>query len=135
MNQTPASILVLAASVLGYAAAVRYYHESGVLIGLAGLAVGAWGVVSLVIACIRERELLIDSSARLDIFDRYMGRGPATRERQYRRIDEDVEIELPADLKAQLSLAAHMEGRGRSELVADALRRHLPRVTKNRSAA
>ena len=79
MNQTPAAILVLAASVFSYvahAASLGSQGQASVMLTLAAIAVGLWGMVSLFSASIREREKLIDSNARLEVFDRMLESEP-----------------------------------------------------------
>ena len=78
MNQTPAALLVLAASVMAFAAqsASATSNNQAVILTLSALVLGAWGVVSLMAAGLRERDQLIDSHNRLDLLDRVMVREP-----------------------------------------------------------
>jgi hypothetical protein len=150
MNQTPASILVLAASLLGYAALSQTVDNgTGVLVGLAAIALGLWGVISLLGASLREREL-IDGTPRTELVERWLGRGaalaglrnpmppmpapqapapPVAARRPAMSFDD-----LPADVKAQLSVMAHLQGKDHSQLVEEALRQYLPRNDRTRAA-
>ena len=135
MNQTPASILVLASSVFGFAA-VRDSSAPQTILVLASVVIGFWGVLAMVGAVIRERELLIDNHARLDVFDRFFQRdpGPAAARPKTRQSAPDRSLEVPPELHAQIKIVAEMEGRDRSEVLEEALRRHLPKYSKSRVA-
>ena len=135
MNQTPASILVLASSVFGFAA-VRDPSAPQTILVLASLAIGFWGALSMIGAVIRERELLIDNHARLDVFDRFFQRdtNPVAARNKVRQTTPDRSLEVPPELHAQIKIVAEMEGRDRSEVLEEALRRHLPKYSKTRVA-
>ena len=158
MNQTPAAILILSSSVLAYAAtqgttaignaAGVTTHSSpiGVILGLGGLVLGIWGIISLIGASIRDRELAFDGQTRNDLlgmFDpRRMSRpygppmanpvGPA---RTATTAADPSSVALTPEMKAQLSMAAHLEGRDRSQIVEEALRRYLPRYENSSTKA
>lgn len=158
MNQTPASILILTSSILAYSATVgttaittntagiTTAHTSpiGILLGLAGLVLGIWGVISLIGASIRDREMAFDGTSRQDLlamFDpRRANRGysnsvsPVTASRVATSADPSS-IALSPEVKAQLSMASHLEGRERSQIVEEALRRYLPRYENSTKAA
>jgi hypothetical protein len=140
MNQTPAAILVLAASVMSYAAnaaGTAAYHQSSVILSLCALATGIWGAISLIAACIRERELLIDNHARLDILDRAMVREPLRALKEVARPKRPAPrrpLEISADIQARLNAAARIEGRDRSEILDETLRKHLPDYDQSRVA-
>jgi hypothetical protein len=140
MNQTPAAILVLAASVMAYAAhaaSMTSHNQASVILTLAGLAAGLWGVISLVAASVREREMLIDSHARLDVLDRVMVREPLRALKEAARPvrgESRRPLEISPDLHAQLNAVAHLEGRDRSEILEETLRKHLPKYTQTHAA-
>jgi len=140
MNQTPAAILVLAASVMSYAAhaaSVTSHSNATVILTICALAVGALGGVSLLAACIRERELLIDSHARLDILDRVMVREPLRALKEVARPTRPASqrpLEISADIQARLNTIARLEGRDRSEILEETLRQHLPEYDQTRVA-
>jgi hypothetical protein len=158
MNQTPAAILILTSSILAYAAtqgttaitnsAGVTTHSSpiGVILGLAGLVLGIWGVISLIGASIRDRELAFDGQTRNDLlgmFDpRRMARpyappmgNPVGAARTATAGVDPSGVALTPEMKAQLSMAAHLEGRERSQIVEEALRRYLPRYENYTKAA
>jgi hypothetical protein len=112
-------------------------QTSATVLTLTTLAVGVWGALSLIGAMIRERELFIDNHARLDVFDRIMGREPKGelgRTVVRSRRSTDRALEISPEVQAQLAAAAELEGRDRSEILEETLRRHLPKYTKPRAA-
>ena len=94
MNQTPAALLILTSSILAYAATVggtttmatnaagvtTHTSAVGVILGLSGLVLGVWGVISLIGASIRDRELSFDGAARPDLLGMFV---PRRATRQY----------------------------------------------------
>ena len=139
MNQTPAAILVLAAAALSHAAhatSLSSFNQASVILTLCAIAIGVWGVVSLIAACIRERELLIDSHARLDVLDRVMVREPmrAIKEATRPRYETRRPLEISSDAQMRLNSAARVEGRDRSEILDEMLRQHLPEYDQSRVA-
>ena len=153
MNQTPAAILILTSSILAYAATagttdsvatgagvVTPTSPIGVILGLGGLVLGIWGVISLIGASIRDRELFFEGHQRTDfmgMFDprRAMARpytpvGTPTRA----AAPEAAGLTLSPEMKAQLSMASHLEGRERAQIVEEALRRYLPRYENSKAA-
>ena len=159
MNQTPAAILILTSAVLAYSATVgttaittteagiATTHTSGIgiLLGLAGLVLGIWGVISLIGASIRDREMAFDGAMRPDLlgmFDpRRMARpyaGAGVAPMGTGRVNPGIDpasVMLSPEMKAQLSMASHLEGRERSQIVEEALRRYLPRYDNSTKAA
>ena len=155
MNQTPAAILILTSSILAYAATVggtttvatteagltTQTSGVGVILSLAGLVLGIWGVISLIGASIRDRELAFDGTARPDLlgmFDpRRMSRtyamGSPVPPRTMAPADPAA-VELSPEVKAQLSMASHLEGKDRAQIVEEALRRYLPRYENTKAA-
>jgi|GEM_PF-3060448 len=155
MNQTPASILILTASILAYSAtsgATFTTTDAGVttqtsavgfILGLASMLLGIWGVISLIMASVRDRELMFDGvqqrSDLLGMFD------PRRMARPYAPVGGAVPVRpaavdpaglaLTPEMKAQLSMASHLEGRERSAIVEEALRRYLPRYENSTKAA
>ena len=156
MNQTPAAILILSSSILAYAATqgstaittttagvTTHTSPTGVILGLGGLVLGIWGVISLIGASIRDRELAFDGQSRNDLlamFDpRRAGRnytpvGGAVPTRTAAAPADPASVTLTPEMKAQLSMAAHLEGRERSQIVEEALRRYLPRYENSKAA-
>jgi hypothetical protein len=140
MNQTPAAILVLAASGMAYAAhaaSLTAHNQASVILTLAALATGLWGTISLIAASIRERELLIDSHARLDVIDRVMVRDPLrviSQVARPQRGESRRPLAISPELHAQLNAVAQLEGRDRSEILEEALRQHLPKYKPSRAA-
>lgn len=135
MNQTPAAILVLAAAAMSFAAQTNSPTTSqmSVILTLCAIAVGVWGVISLIAACLREREMLIDSHARLDLIDRVMVREPLKALKEVARpLTREAReprrgLEISAEVQARLNAAARVEGRDRSEILDEILRQHLPK--------
>lgn len=157
MNQTPAAILILTSSILAYAATTGGYTAMttnaagmttttspiGVILGLGGLVLGIWGVISLIGASIRDRELLFDGGSRQDILGMF---DPRRMARPYSAAPigspvvprpataDPSAVSLTPEMKAQLSMASHLEGRERSQIVEEALRRYLPRYENTKAA-
>ncbi len=144
MNQTPAAILVLAASIFSYVAQTASINSEGqasVMLTLTAIAVGLWGMVSLFSATMREREKLIDSSTRLEVLDRMMESEPvrAIKEASQRITRPETSKPKPdgnlsAELEAQLNAISQLSGRDRSEILEETLRNHLPRAGASRAA-
>ena len=153
MNQTPASILILTASILAYAAtsgATFTTTDAGVttqttavgfILGLASLLLGIWGGISLIMASVRDRELMFDGVQRPDLLGMF---DPRRMARPYAPVGSAVParpstdaagLALTPEMKAQLSMASHLEGRERSAIVEEALRRYLPRYENSTKAA
>lgn len=142
MNQTPAALLILAASVLGYGAQMAangVNSQSPVILTLAAIAVGVWGVLALITASVREGETLASSHSRLDVLDRALVREPVEAiknlARPAPRRDVRRPLEISSELQTRLNAVADLQGRDRNELLEETLRRHLPKLDSNRSAA
>lgn len=149
MNQIPAAILVLASAVMSYAshaASLSNNHQSSVLLTICAVAIGVWGAISLAVACIREREALIDGHARLDLLDRVMVREPLRALKEVTRPVAEVArsvttsetrrpLEISSEVQARLVAMARSEGRDRSELLDEILRQHLPKSDAHNRAA
>ena len=160
MNQTPAAILILTSSILAYAATVAGQppvtagtsvltpQTTAVefLLGVGSLALGIWGVVSLIIASLADRDATGDANSRPDLWGlldpRRVARpygfggipappqaaapaaapvgGTPARAPQMATLDPSCGNELSPEVKAQLSMAAHLEGRDRSEIIEEA---------------
>jgi hypothetical protein len=140
MNQTAAAILVLAASVMAYAshaASMTAHNQGSVILTLGALATGLWGIISLIAASLRERELLIDSHARLEVLDRVLIREPLRALKEVARPTRPPTqrpLEISPELHAQLNAVAQLEGRDRSEILDEALRQHLTKFKTTRAA-
>ncbi|MEZ6118465.1 MAG: hypothetical protein R3C28_18120 [Pirellulaceae bacterium] len=137
MNQTPAAILVLASAVFCFAANFndnRADSPTPTVFYLAGFTIGIWGVLALISAVVREREWFIDSNARLDVFDRIMVREPKVT-RTVRSTAAERVMDLSPDVQAQLNVAAQMEGRERTDILEETLRRHLPKYSQTSRVA
>ena len=144
MNQTPAALLVLAAAALSHAASMTSHAQASLVLTLCAVAIGVWGVVSLVVACARERELLIDGHARLDVLDRVGVREPVRALKEVvrpapapapapARVDR-YPLEISVDTQSRLNAVARLEGRDRSELLDELIRKHLPEFEETRVA-
>ena len=138
MNQTPAALLVLAAAALSHAASMTSHAQASLVLTLCAVAIGVWGVVSLVVACARERELLIDGHARLDVLDRVGVREPVRALKEVvrpapARVDR-YPLEISVDTQSKLNAVARLEGRDRSELLDELIRKHLPEFEETRVA-
>ncbi len=138
MNQIASSILILSASICGYAAAVRPAADGlGGLMSLIGVGLGLWGGLALVTSITRETSLELEA-ADLDAWRVQRGHAPS------REAISRPESALPASARdglrlspetsAQVSLAANAHGQSRSDFVDEVLRRHLPRYTHRRAA-
>jgi len=138
MNQTPAALLVLAAAALSHAASMTSHAQASLVLTLCAVAIGVWGVVSLVVAGARERELLIDGHARLDVLDRVGVREPVRALKEVvrpapARVDR-YPLEISVDTQSKLNAVARLEGRDRSELLDELIRKHLPEFEETRVA-
>lgn len=161
MNQIPASILILTSSILAFTSTAQDYTTLspktglpveaagttaiGAILGLAGLVLGIWGVISLIGASVRDREMAFDGAMRNDImgvFDpRRMNRshygtapmGTPVQSRPSASTDPGG-VHLTPEMKAQLSMAAHLEGRDRTQIIEEALRRYLPTYDNTKAA-
>ena len=154
MNQTPAAILILTSSILAYAATTGTTSITttevgvttqttaiGFILGLGSLLLGIWGVIPLIQASIRDRELMFDNVPRHDVLGIL---DPRRMTRQYAPMggsvpqrpmaDPSAGVTLTPEMKAQLSMAAHLEGRDRSAIIEEALRRYLPRYENSKAA-
>ena len=157
MNQTPAAILILTSAILAYTATVGSpavtTTEAGIvtattsttqiLVGLGGLVLGIWGVISLLGASFQDRELSFDGQMRPDLltmFDPrrvarpYAGTGVAVPAGRVNPGIDPSAVTLSPEMKAQLSMASHLEGRERAQIVEEALRRYLPRYENTKAA-
>ena len=118
-------------SYSAHAASVSSHNQSSVILVLAAIAMGLWGAISLLAACVRERELLIDSHARLDALNRVLVREPLNTLKNAvqpkPRVEKPRPLQISAELQTQLNALAHLEGRDRSEILEEALRQHLPK--------
>lgn len=152
MNQTPAALLILTSSILAFAATVGGTNTIavdsglttqtsvlGVLLGLASFALGFWGVVSLIGASVRDREGSVEGQQRTDLLSMLdprraarpyaLGAMPGSPVPPAARPTAAVEnptLPLSPEVKAQLAMASHLEGRDRNEIIEEALRRYLP---------
>ena len=156
MNQTPAALLILTSSILAYAATVggtttlattdagltTHTSAVGVILGLAGLMLGIWGIISLLGASIRDREMAFDGTARPDLLGMF---DPRRIVRPYAPTGSPVAtrtpstpdssgIQLSPEIKSQLWMVSHLEGRERSQIIEEALRRYLPRYEDKKAA-
>lgn len=144
MNQTAASLLIVASSIFGYGAGSATHEPTQLMLGAAALSIGLWGGIALVASFLQQRDMIIDSHARLDLMDRMAGvenyplRGPdmaAIRQpAPMAPSASGVALQLPPDLRAQLSVAAKLRGQDREAIIEELLRRHLPQYTAPRAA-
>ena len=142
MNQIAAAILVLSASICGYAASVRPNTDGfGGIMSLIALGLGLWGGLGLLAAVTTEREYhLLDDD---DIEPAPVRRPPLglTRFRSNvvsSRIPTTTEsilgsasrdYRLSPETNAQVSMAAEVNGRSRHDIVEDILQKNLPRYS------
>ena len=140
MNQISAAILVLSSAVFSYSANMaiqKSQNQVSVVLTLVGIALGTWGILSLIGSIIRERELFASNHVR-DMVDRFLPRNSESHaapvRTQSRRVHMDRHLEISPDVRTQLNIAAEMEGRSGSEILEETLRRHLPKYSKSRAA-
>ena len=142
MHQTPAAILVLASAILGHTASARGADSVGVVIGLGGLALGSWGVVSLIRHGLRRQRLsagtpVESSGLNWTGADSVAGLGGggtrvvARASSPVRAAGHAPDSELSPEISAQLSLVAHLQRQDRTQIMEELLRRHLPRYTNS----
>jgi hypothetical protein len=146
MRQIPAALLVLAAAILGQTAGLRPYDPLAVIIGLAGLLLGGWGLLCLFGPSLRSAGIQLRRAdrpapprGRFELFERYVedeatDRRPAHPGRDISECGRP-EAGLAADVRTQLAVTAQVEGRPQSEIIAEALRQYLPRCQQQPSAA
>ncbi len=143
MNQIASSILILSASICGYAAALRPASDGlGGIMSLLGVGLGLWGGLALLTSTTREPYLEFDESeSERRATGRLLPRRAAgsraavlrTESSSAASISRDG-LRLSPETSAQVSLAANAHGQSRSDLVEELLRRHLPRYTGSRVA-
>lgn len=142
MRQTPAAILVLASALLAQTAIDRGADPIGGLMGLGGLALGLWGVLSLVVHCARQPGLpvpqfaepggigtTLTADSRLERATAVIAARPGSKVHAASRLPD---AGLSPEVNAQLSLVAHLQGQDRTQIMEELLRRHLPRYTNSR---
>ena len=141
MNQTPAAILILAASVSGYAACTPVADPLRMVNGLAAISLGVWGVFSLLRWQWQPHSTTPDRpnqtngarSGPIDLAspDHRAGgnRSPLVSPRLAPGRPSDHQFS--PEINAQLSLVAHVQGRDQTQIMEDVLRRHLPRYSNS----
>lgn len=145
MNQIAASILILAASICGYACSIRPASDGfGSIMTLVALGLGLWGGLALLTATTLERESALDDGYDPGISRpmRGMKRGLRSMAAQYVPVVPSVNpglhtpltTRLSPEMAAQVSVAAQAQGATRQDVVDDVLRRNLPRYTGTRVA-
>lgn len=146
MNQTPAAILIMAASVCAHSVASRDNYDSfTAMIGIAAVALALWGVASL-LQQLGPRE---DSPPEMSNAGSRRAAQPSFATAQGCLVEAETattEIPLPGnqdlpddfqlspEVSAQLAVVAHQMGKPRMQVVDDVLRKHLPRYTTHRVA-
>lgn len=144
MNQIAASILILAASICGYASSIRPTSDGfGSIMTIVALGLGLWGGLALLTATTLERESQLD-----DGYDPAI-RPPSRRLSRVRSMasqyvpavptmspgmEAPLTTRLSPEMSAHVSAAAHANGSTRQDVVDDVLRRNLPRYSSSRVA-
>lgn len=145
MNQIAASILILAASICGYASSIRPASDGfGSIMTLVALGLGLWGGLALLTATTLERESQLD-----EVYDpaiRTAKRGmnrirsmasqyvPTVPHMSSASMETPLTTRLSPDMAAHVSAAAQAHGATRQDVVDDVLRRNLPRYSGTRVA-
>ena len=144
MNQIAAAILVLSASICGYASAIRPQADGfGSIMTLVALGLGLWGGLALLTATTLERDSLMDEGYEPT---RTASRGlnrirsmasqyvPVVPQMNSPAVAPPMTTRLSPEMAAQVSVAAQQQGATRQDVVDDILRRNLPRYSGSRVA-
>jgi len=147
MNQIAAAILVLSASICGYASAIRPNADGfGSIMTLVALGLGLWGGLALLSATTLERTTLLDDGyepGRMasrgmnrirTMASQYAPPMPSIPTMRDPGIVPPQTTRLHPDMAAQVSVAAQAQGATRQDVVDDILRRNLPRYQSGRVA-
>ena len=142
MNQVAAAILVLSASICGYAASVRPNTDGfGGIMSLVALGLGLWGGLGLLAAVTTERDFLLDDDEIDPLSTR--STSPLGLTRFHSRVapsrisptTDSVlgaasrDYRLSPETNAQVSMAAQVNGQSRQDVVEDVLQKNLPRYS------
>jgi hypothetical protein len=148
MNQTPAAMLILAASVYAHSVASRPRYDSfTAMIGIAAVGFSLWGIASLIQSYQLQSESMAEKASRAGTAVTTAactpphGLSPSG-------IDESAtstigdgasldsgfldSLDLSPEVRAQLAVVAHQQGKHRAQVLDDVLRKHLPRYTSAR---
>ena len=148
MNQLPASIVMVAASICAFAATSRPQETLSGILGMAALGLGLWGGLALLAACTREMELQGNGQLGNNLANRLAmgGRsassdvaipGPLKKNGTVSSAPLGAvadDVALTPEVAAQVTLVAHMRGQDRRQVIDEVLRQHLPRYTSQRAA-
>ncbi len=143
MQQTPAAILVLAASGCGYASSMRAHDSFGVMLGIAAIGLGIWGGMSLAAATMTQwaTEDTLREMKRMGHLEAGSGAKAVDLESgtiNFRSAvaarDAVEDVRLSPEVRAQLSVVSRVRGQNRTEIIDEVLRQNLPRYGKSRSA-
>ena len=154
MKQTPAAMLILAASICAHGTVTRTLDSVGILVGLMGTVLAAGGIFSLVTACVHQHSKLAHGPDPMAEFPSRDSTGLSTlpasggvgtsrlestgngheRPGNSYKGQNHGDYRLSPETRAQLSLVAHVRGQDRTQIVEEVLRRHLPRFTNPRSS-
>lgn len=145
MNQIAASILILAASICGYASSIRPASDGfGSIMTLVALGLGLWGGLALLTATTLERETQLDDDYDPAIRPARRGMNrirsmasqyvPVAPRMSGSPMETPLTTRLSPEMAAHVSAAAHAQGATRQDVVDDVLRRNLPRYTGTRVA-
>lgn len=146
MNQIAAAILILSASICGYASSIRPQADGfSSIMTLVALGLGLWGGLALLTATTLERDTLMD-----DGYEPSRGsRGTRGLQRIRSMASQYVPVVPPVmnpgvapprstrlspEMAEQVSAAAQHSGTTRQDVVDDILRRNLPRYSGSRVA-
>jgi hypothetical protein len=138
MNQIAASILVLSATICGYTSAIRPQDDGfGGILGLIAMGLGIWGTMSLLTSSAGERGRLLEDVPAVPSLGSSAVSGLRNLASSYvpsARYVAGGDYRLPAEIDAQVAMAARMRGQNRNQVIEETLRRHLPRSTSGRVA-
>ncbi|MCA9184876.1 MAG: hypothetical protein R3E01_23080 [Pirellulaceae bacterium] len=147
MEQNAAAMLLLAASVCGYAASATTNHNLSTMMGVVAIGVGLWGGLSLMQATAAASDAARQGHAvkRRTTPAAAMGNttdlppsndsvtttelGLYSTPHGSTAGGEIGGISLTPEVNAQIAVVAHMKGLPRNQIVDEVLRRHLPRFT------
>lgn len=150
MNQTPAAMLILAASICAHSVASRPTYDSfTAMIGIAAVALALWGMAALVKSFQLQSEMSRDKTEPEGLASRAALRNVSPNGLRDGFVEPDLSAmagdpvldddlpdgqQLSPEVSAQLAVVAHQQGKHRTQIVDEVLRKHLPRYTQHRVA-
>jgi hypothetical protein len=139
MNQIAAAIVILSATICVHISATHPAQDGFAgLMGLAGLGLGTWGGMSLLMSSIREHERTWDTPSRMPSISAAAVNGLRSLASSYtagfpHRPDPGY-FRLNPDVDSQVLAIAQLRGQDRQQVIEETLRRHLPRSAAGRVA-